>query len=265
MVFLPVDGQLLYAVEFGDGDEVFVAHGGWAGSWEVWLEPFQLMSHRWRCIGYDHRGSGISTFPASAVTPRALVDDLFTVMDHFEVSKCVLAAESMGALTCLQAVLEQPERFSSLVLVGGVPAMPGPVDTARATQIRQAFPEYAAAFAERCLPEPDSEHLRAWGRHIVLRSDPEAAARLFEAHEEEGVVPDLASVSVPTLIIHGSEDANVPLEAARYVASSIPEAHLEVLDGVGHVPGLSVPDLLVGAIEGWWSGISQGGAGGPTS
>src|SRR5437764_15485489 len=121
-MFLPVDGYELMVVEFGSGPVTFVAHGGWVGSWELWLEPFQLMQSRWRCIGYDHRGSGASSFPPESISPTALVDDLFRVLDHFQVEKCVLAGESLGALTCLLAVLRDPARFHGLVLVDGVPA-----------------------------------------------------------------------------------------------------------------------------------------------
>lgn len=55
----------------------FVAAGGWVGSWELSQDPFQLMQDRWRCISYDHRGSGASSFPTASLTPDALVDDLF--------------------------------------------------------------------------------------------------------------------------------------------------------------------------------------------
>src|SRR4051812_27916704 len=120
-VFVPADGYWLNAVEFGSGP-AFVAHGGLVGNWELWQEPFELLHRRWRCIGFDHRGSGASSFPPESISPTALVDDLFRVLDHFEVSTCVLAGESLGALTCLLAVLRVPERFDGLVLVDGAPA-----------------------------------------------------------------------------------------------------------------------------------------------
>lgn len=118
-VFVPAGGYLLNTVEFGAGPDTFVAHGGWVGSWELWQQPFQLMQTRWRCIGFDHRGSGASTAPPAAITPSALVDDLFTVLDSFGVERCVLAGESLGALTCVLAVERDPSRFAGLVLVDG--------------------------------------------------------------------------------------------------------------------------------------------------
>src|SRR5437763_8795702 len=121
LVFVAGAGFLLNTVQFGSGPP-FVAHAGWVGSWELWQEPFQLMHERWRCASFDHRGSGASDFPPESISPGALVDDLFRVLDHLAVETCVLAGESLGALTCLQAVLREPARFDGLVLVDGAPA-----------------------------------------------------------------------------------------------------------------------------------------------
>ena len=250
-MFVAVDGHLLNCVSFGTGTVPFVAHGGWVGNWELWQDPFILMQERWRCIGYDHRGSGASTFPADSITPKSLVDDLFAVLDHFKVDTCVLAGESLGALTCLQAVLRHPERFVGLVLVDGVPAANRDRQSVLVNGSRANFPATVRAFVDSCVPEPDSEHLRAWGRQILLRADPEAAARIMEVHYEQDIAPPLSDVSVPTLVIHGELDAIVPLEIARYVAATIPNAELAVIAGAGHVPSVTRPHAVVDAIEKW--------------
>lgn len=248
-MFVPAGGYLLNTVEFGTGPDTFVAHGGWVGSWELWQQPFQLMQDRWRCIGYDHRGSGASTAPASAITPEALVDDLFTVLDGFGVEQCILAGESLGALTCVMAVLRDPSRFAGLVLVDGGHGVK--MDNPLIAGSRSNFPGTVHGFVDRCIPEPDSEHLRRWGRQILLRAEPEAAARLLECHAEANVAPDLSAIRVPTLIIHGELDAIIPLAVAETTARTIPESKLVVIPGAGHVPTMTRPEEVVAAINDW--------------
>jgi pimeloyl-ACP methyl ester carboxylesterase len=249
-MFVPAGGHLLNTVEFGTGPDTFVAHGGWVGSWELWQQPFQLMQDRWRCIGYDHRGSGASTAPASAITPEALVDDLFTVLDSFGVERCVVAGESLGALTCVMAVLRDPSRFTGLVLVdGGARAVK--MDNPLIAGSRSNFPGTVHAFVDRCIPEPNSEHLRRWGRQILLRAEPEAAARLLEAYAEADVAPDCSAIRVPTLIIHGELDAIIPLAVAATTALAIPDSKLVVIPGAGHVPTMTRPGEVVAAINDW--------------
>lgn len=248
-MFVAADGYLLNTVEFGSGPLTFVAHGGWVGNWELWQEPFQLMQSR--CISYDYRGAGASTFPPDSITPDGLVDDLFAVLDHYEVESCVLAGESLGALTCLQAVLREPARFAGLVLVDGVPAASKQQMSPLVEGSRTDYPRTVAGFIDACVPEPDSEHIRRWGRQILLRAEPEAAARMFEAHYEQNTAVDIRQIAVPTLVVHGGQDAIVPVALGEAVAEAIPQAELTVIPDAGHIPTLTRPQEVVDAIDRW--------------
>jgi 3-oxoadipate enol-lactonase len=53
-----------------------------------------------------------------------------------------------------------------------------------------------------------------------------------------------AKVAAPVLIIQGAEDLIAPLEGARRLQQALPNARLEVLDGVGHVPELEAPERV---------------------
>ncbi len=248
-MFIPAGGHLLNTVEFGSGARTLVAHGGWVGSWELWQQPFELMQRDWRCISYDHRGSGASTAPPTDVHPQGLVDDLFAVLDHYGVERCVVAGESLGALTVIAAALQQPERFMGLVIVDGITETSG--QTTDQSAVRHAYGAYVDAFVEACVPEPDSEHIKRWGRQILMRADPESAARMFESHDVPRLAPDLGAIEVPTLVIHGRLDAIVPLARGEAAAATIPGAELVVIDDSGHVPTMTRPHEIVAAIDAW--------------
>ena len=57
----------------------------------------------------------------------------------------------------------------------------------------------------------------------------------------------------PTLLLHGSEDRLVPVEAARHAARLHP-LDLTVLDGRGHAPQLEDPGMVIDEIETWLDG-----------
>ena len=252
-MFLPVDDFHLSTVAFGDaGKPVFLAHGGWVGSWELWQEPFQLMERDWRCISYDHRGSGVTDAAASAISPQALVDDVFRVLDHYNVETCVLAGESLGALTAMTAALQRPDRIRGLVIVDGVTSAGTTPPHGMIAGIRADYPATVQWFVDACVPEPHSDHIRRWGRQILLRADPEAAARMFESYDEAPAVPVAEDIAQPTLILHGEQDAVVPLATAQALAPRIPNAELVVLPGAGHVPTLTRPERVVAEINAWW-------------
>nr|MCU0898845.1 alpha/beta fold hydrolase [Burkholderiales bacterium] len=107
-MFIDVGDAKLYATAFGPRTApAIVAIGGWIGSWELWAEPFSILSERWRTVAYDHRGSGATVAPVESITFANLVTDLFAVLDAHGIETCTLAAESAGAQTALGAALRE--------------------------------------------------------------------------------------------------------------------------------------------------------------
>lgn len=256
-MFLDINGCRVNTVSFGAGTRTLVAHGGWVGSWEVWQQPFELMSGTWRCVSYDHRGAGATVARPETITPEALVADLLAVLDALGIKRCVLAGESLGCVVALSAVLSQPHRFDGLVLVDGS----GAVTDALRPLIdgsRTDFPETVRWFVDACVPEPDSEHLRRWGRQILLRADPEAAARILDCYlERDQARLPIERIAIPTLVVHGTADAIVPLAAGRAMAQAIPGATFLPLEGAGHVPTVTRPAEIAAAIQARFAGGSE--------
>ena len=122
---------------------------------------------------------------------------------------------------------------------------------------RSDYPATVRAFVDACVPEPDSGHVKRWARQILLRADPEAAARVFESHYEENAAADITQVAVPTLLIHGEDDAIVPVALGRAVADAIPGAEMVVLPGAGHIPTMTRPETVVAEIERWAAALGN--------
>ncbi|MBV8941641.1 MAG: alpha/beta fold hydrolase [Solirubrobacterales bacterium] len=198
-MLLPVEGHHLHMVDLGQGTPL-VLHSGWVASWGLWLPLVERLQTRWRCVGYDHRGTGASTFPPEAIRAEALVDDLFRVLDALAIEQAVIAGESLGCMVCLGAVLSDPSRFLGLITVGGGPRVPEQRGEA-AVADPVDWPIRIAKFVDACLPEPDAAPMHRFAEGTLLPSGPEAAARMSAALA--GTAPELEAVAVPTLVIHG--------------------------------------------------------------
>ena len=249
-MFLEVNGVRLHALAFGDGPRTLVAVGGWTGSWEVWEEPVaQLTARGWRCVAYDHRGSGESPVDPSLISVEAMVDDVAGVMDVLGVERCILAGESQGGAIAQYAAARNPERFEGLVL--SAPARTGRSTggTAFADACRSDYPAAVDQFVSACFPEPDIDHLKRWAKNVLLRAEPEQAARIIEMWRDE-TVPDVdpRQIDVPTLILHGTADVIVPIQVSRELVELLPDAELLELEGSGHVPTMTRPTDVVDAI-----------------
>lgn len=251
-MFVDVADGKLFALRHGDRTkQTIVGIGGFVGSSELWAEPFAQLSDRWSTIAYDHRGTGASFASTSSITFDNLVDDLFAVMDAFGVERGVIAAESSGALTALTAALTRPDRVSHLVIVDGLydTEPPSGADLSDWQQyLLTSYEAWVAQFVADCTPEPDSEHLRAWGRKILVRVTPEDAVALSNAVPVVGIRRRLGEVEQPTLVIHGRLDALVPVEQAEQLATSIPISELTIFEDTGHVPSVTRPNQVADAI-----------------
>jgi pimeloyl-ACP methyl ester carboxylesterase len=240
-MFIDVGGAKLYATSFGARSApAIVAIGGWIGSWELWAEPFALLSERWRTIAYDHRGSGATVAPVESITFDNLVADLFAVLDAYGIEACTLAAESAGAQTALVAALKEPKRIERIVIVDGMYRRDVPPDADPfLAGLRKAYPATLDRFVQLCIPERDCEHVKRWGRQIIDRASQDAAIALRVVSTETDLRGELPKISQPTLVIHGDADVIVPIARGRELAAALPNARLVVLPGAGHVPTLT--------------------------
>jgi pimeloyl-ACP methyl ester carboxylesterase len=64
----------------------------------------------------------------------------------------------------------------------------------------------------------------------------ETIRSFYDRDPDMDIRPLLAAIRVPTLIVHGTEDRQVPFAAAEYLAAHIPDAQLYPFKGYGHVP-----------------------------
>ncbi|MBL8169626.1 MAG: alpha/beta hydrolase [Acidobacteria bacterium] len=251
-MFIEVSGAKLFVLRSGPASgTAIIAIGGWIGSSELWQEPLADLSDSYVTIAYDHRGSGLTICDSmDGITFESLVADALAVLEAYGITRCVLAAESAGAQTALAVAERFPDKVSHLVIVDGMYSPGVAVDTDPFLQgLRAAYPATIERFVQLCIPEPDSEHLKAWGRKIVARAEESAAIALRIVSLTTDLTPALKRIPQPVLVLHGDKDKIVSLEAARALAATLPDAELKILAGCGHVPTLTRPKEVADAMR----------------
>lgn len=255
-MFIEHDGAQFFAVSFGSGPRTLVGIGGWTGSWEVWTDVFGILSHSWRTVGIDHRGTGATTAATKDVTIDQMAADLLAVLDKMEIAQCVLAAESSGAAVALTAVQQQPERFQGLVLSGGLYFQPKTEQLPPFLLALQADYETAVhQFITNCLPETDSKAMHQWAKKILMRASQSAAIDLFRATLGLDLRAFVSQIHLPTLILHGEADRIVPLASSQWLAGQIPQSQLHILPGAGHAPMMTFPQEIADSVNRYFASI----------
>ncbi len=252
----------------GDGplDLVFVP--GWVSNVELgWEEPRQASFLRGlasfaRLILFDKRGTGLSD-PVPIDQPPTLEDrmaDVNAVMDAAEVDRAVLFGFSEGGAMSALFGATYPDRTSSLVLWGSTPriswANDWPWGVTRSEGIAQLKSLESGQFNEHFglnffVPgvADDSDMVRWWSRTSRLSASPGMYIALMKTNGATDVRSVLPTISVPTLILHRTDDTVVDVRASRYMAEHIPGARLVELPGGDHWPWIGDSDTALGEIQ----------------
>lgn len=240
--------------ERGAGQTVLFVHG-FPFHGAMWDEQLDRLPDRWRWVAPDLRGFGRSE-PGDVAGPLTMerhADDLAELLDHLEVERATLCGLSMGGYVAFAFWRRHPERIHSLVLCDTRSAADDEV--ARRGRVQAAIRvrrEGTGAVAEEMIPRLISETTRrerpeveARLRAIIESNPPESVARAQEGMAER---PDstalLPTITVPTLLVVGTEDPISPPDEMREMAGRIPDARLRVIDGAAHLPCIERPEAF---------------------
>ena len=246
------DGTELYVKEWGKGPPVVLLHG-----WPLSSDSFDdlalaLAENGFRAIAYDRRGFGRSDQPWNGYDYDTLADDLGDVLEQTGADDATLIGFSMGGGEVARFMSRfGGEGIRAAVLVASVlPYLmstsdnPGGVESkifdAMARGIRDDRAKFWTSFFKDfygvgMVSHPVSDAVIEWSRAVAMQAGLRPTLACARAFATTDFRRDLADFHVPTLIIHGTADRTVPIDAsARKAARAIAGARLVEYDGSPH-------------------------------
>jgi poly(3-hydroxyalkanoate) depolymerase len=226
----------------GDGPPIILLTGIGANL-EMW-DPFERALHGFQTISIDMPGTGESTSLRRPLRMPGVAGLVVKVMDALDIPTADVLGVSYGGAVAQQLAHRSPTRVRRLVLaataagvpgLGGVPGDPRGL-LAMATIRRYTDPEYIRAHGHRIYGggpyQPNPTDLQA-----RLARPPSVRGYLHQlwAIQCWTSVPWLHSLRQPTLVLAGDDDRLMPLVNGRILAMLIPDAHLEIVRGGGHL------------------------------
>jgi len=199
-----------------------------------------------RLIRFDKRGTGMSDPVSGAPSLETRMDDVRAVMDAVGSRRAAFYGLSEGAAMSILFAATYPERTAALVVRScsprtlWAPDFPwGRSEEAYQHETDQALQVFAARAeareAVRALGMQTEEEVEAFIDYVRYGASPGMLERLYRMNKEIDIRQVLPTVRVPTLVIHGSEDQIVPVEAGAYTAQRLRSARFIELPGVGHM------------------------------
>lgn len=186
-------------------------------------------------------------------------NDVAGLINSLNIDKITIIGISYGSLVAQHFALNYPNKVEKLILLstfahktpifeaislswqraletGGYPLM---LDVMLPSVLSEAY------FNKPIIP---IDILKAARKNI--NSDPDALRKLMMATAKRGDYrPQLKAIKTPTLIVHGEQDALLPLHLGKAVHDAMPSSTFEVIDGVGHTLNLEAVVQTVQAIK----------------
>lgn len=219
--------------------------------WRGFLRPLAA-SHR--LVRYDERGNGLSDWDVGELSLDAFVNDFEAVVEATGLKRFPILSVSQGCCVGIEYAFRHPDRVTHLILVGGFArgwkhGSPNVIAQAEAmiTLMSHAWgrdnPAFRQMFTSMLLPRGSKEQFDGFNILQRVSTSPANAVRLVDAFGSLDVRGRLASISVPTLVIHSRGDAFIPLSLGREIAAGIRGARFLSLDSDNHLPVEGEPAL----------------------
>lgn len=247
------DGTDLYVKDWGSGRPVILIHG-WPLSVDSWDPQMQALAEAgFRAIAYDRRGFGRSGQPWSGYDYDTLADDLADVMKEAGADgDATIVGFSMGG----GEVARYMSRHGGQGVIGAglissvVPYMlktddnPNGVPQATFDEMAEGMKKdrpaffrdfFKSFFGVGYITSPVSDATLDWAWRLAMQAGRKPTLACAEAFATTDFRPDLAAFRVPTLVVHGTSDQTVPIDASgRQAAKGIADAQLVEYDGAPH-------------------------------
>lgn len=242
------DGVNLFYRDWGDGEPVlFVA--GWSMGADSWCyQMLALAQQGMRVIAFDRRGHGRSSDPGRGYDFNTLADDLAAVLEALDLDEVTLVAHSMGCNEVVRYLSRHGQRrIKRVALLGSMTPFiarsadnPNGIDPAlleyfRNEQLMKDLPKWVDENLPPFVTEDTSPGMRNWLRAMPLQASLLALYECNRSLQREDFRAELPGISLPVLLIAGTNDASAPFElTAVATAALLPNAKLQVYEGAPH-------------------------------
>lgn len=241
-----IHGHEIFYERGGSGEPLLLVMG-LSGTHRTWGQPFlDALREDFEVVVYDHRGIGHSSRAEPGFSIADLADDAAGLLDELGWDAAHVVGISMGGMVAQEIALRHPERIRTLTLGCTYAGGPGSSLTSE-TVFGRLGEAWGSGDRERALRTAwevnvSSAFAADDAQFATFREDalavPVALPAIVAQVQAIGghdVSARLGEIAAPTLIVHGTADEMLPVSNAHAIAERMPQARLEVLDGIGHL------------------------------
>jgi sigma-B regulation protein RsbQ len=247
----------------GNGSKTMVLAHGYGCDQIMWRFLTPEFQNDYRIVLFDHVGAGKSDLSAYSrqkyASLNGYADDVLEIIEETSDSPVIFVGHSVSSMIGVLAAIQKPSAFERLILVGPSPCYindgdyVGGFHRSDIDGLLQTLADnhlgWSRAMAPVIMKNAERPELAAELEASFCRTDPEIAKHFARVTFLSDNRADLASLTVPSLVLQCSDDSIAPDDVGEFVHRHLTGSTLVRMKAVGHCPHLSAPAETVQSIK----------------
>ncbi|WP_417523598.1 alpha/beta fold hydrolase [Marinovum sp.] len=193
------------------------------------------------------------------VTQGERIEEIASAILTAAPAKFGVAGMGFGGVVAMELMRRAPERVTRIALIDASPLAETPQDAsareariirARTGRLREVLQEDLSTAGLAVSPYRSDVMALAldMGMHLGADIYTRQSRAMMRRKDQQAV---MRKCKVPALILCGAENAALPVKRHQFLATLIPYAKLEVIEGAGHMAALEQPEAVINALRAW--------------
>lgn len=244
-VFTSNDISLHYQT-YGDPNQPALVFSNSLGTnLQMWQQQYEYFQAQFFVVCYDTRGHGSSSAPPGPYSIEQLGLDVIQLLNHLDIQTASFCGISMGGLTGQWLAIHHPERFSHIAIcntaakIGQEPAWLERAQLVRAQGLSSIAETAASRWFTPAFIQNQTTLVKNLSRDLAA-GNAEGYASCCEALAKADLREQLQEITVPVLIIAGTQDPVTTVADAEFMLARIPDAKLAQIVA-SHISNIEQP------------------------
>jgi 3-oxoadipate enol-lactonase len=250
MTFTNINGNNIhYQYLDNQQDRTFIFINSLGTDFRIWDGVVDILKYHGNILRFDKAGHGLSSIKNEKLEIKNYAFDVITLMDLLKIQKAVVVGLSIGGIIAQYLAIHHLERIERLVLSNTAPKVGS--EEGWNTRIEAVKKDGIASIADNVMKIWFSENFRnnrtseLLGYKTMLSNiNLDGYSQACEALKINDLTNDVGKIKVPTLCFAGTEDGSTPPALVKAMADLIPSSKYILIEGVGHIPCVEVPELI---------------------
>ena len=250
MTFTNINGNNIhYQYLDNQQDRTYIFINSLGTDFRIWDGVVGILKHYGNILRFDKAGHGLSSCKHGKLEIKDYASDLIALMNFLHIQKAVIVGLSIGGIIAQYLAIHHSERLELLILCNTAPKIGS--EEGWNTRIETVKKGGIASISDNILKTWFSENFRNNRKEELLgyktmlsNINLNGYIQACEALKINDLIRDIFKIKMPTLCIAGTEDGSTPPAFVKAMADLIPNSTYILIEGVGHIPCVEVPELI---------------------